>query len=361
MKLGEHILFFVSAIGVFNGLVLSLYIFLRKKARSLATVFLGIMLLAISIRVGKSVFVYFNHDLPRPYRQIGLSACFLIGPAVYYFFRAALLKPGSSFTSWKWVWAALAAIVVVGGLLVPYQTYPATWNNIVVYIIYLQWLGYLVAAGFLLRPVFKSLFSNGMSSLKTTEQLWLLIYVGNFIIYLIYLASLYGFTIGICTSGAVAFSLFLYLTVFFYLYGVKMQNLLQMQEEGQIVKPEKRKIADTDAQTWIGKLEKALAEKELYKDPNLKLNDLAQKINISTHQLSQLLNDNLGKSFSTYINEYRINEACKLITQDDRLSFEAIGYEVGYNSKSTFYSAFRKIKDTTPALFKEAIEKATAK
>ncbi len=74
MKLGEHILFFVSAIGVFNGLVLSLYIFLRKKARSLATVFLGIMLLAISIRVGKSVFVYFNHDLPRPYRQIGLSA-----------------------------------------------------------------------------------------------------------------------------------------------------------------------------------------------------------------------------------------------------------------------------------------------
>jgi AraC-type DNA-binding domain-containing proteins len=96
-------------------------------------------------------------------------------------------------------------------------------------------------------------------------------------------------------------------------------------------------------------------DKALYKDPNLKLNDLAQHINISMHQLSQLLNDNLGKSFSTYINEYRIAEACKLITTNERLTFEAIGYEVGYNSKSTFYAAFRKIKDMTPALYKESV------
>lgn len=103
------------------------------------------------------------------------------------------------------------------------------------------------------------------------------------------------------------------------------------------------------------KLEKAIIEKELYKDPNLKLNDLAKVVNISVHQLSQLLNDNLGKGFSTYINEYRINEACRLISGNDHLTLEAIGYEVGYNSKSTFYAAFRKIKDTTPALYKEKI------
>jgi YesN/AraC family two-component response regulator len=96
---------------------------------------------------------------------------------------------------------------------------------------------------------------------------------------------------------------------------------------------------------------------KLYKDPNLKLSDLAKKITISANLLSQLLNDNLGKSFSTYINEHRINEACKLISVNSPFTFEAIGYEVGYNSKSTFYAAFKKIKDTTPALFKESIEK----
>jgi AraC-like DNA-binding protein len=361
MNIGQQILFFISAIGAFNGVVLSLYIFLRRKGRSLTTVFLGIMLLAISIRVSSSIFQYFNLSQPKAYLQISLSACFLIGPAVYYFFRSALTNPVSSFSSWKPVWLILAGILVTSAFVIPYVTDP-TACDIAVYVIYTQWAGFLIATGFLLRPVFRTLFHNA-ASLKITEKLWLLIFAGNCIILLVYVVSMMNLTIikGMCVSGAVAFSLIMYLTVFFYLYGVKMENILQVQDPGQAIKPEKRRIAEADAQTWIRKLEKAIAEKELYKDPNLKLSDLAQKINISAHQLSQLLNDNLGKSFSTYINEYRINEACKLIIQDGRLSLEAIGYEVGYNSKSTFYSAFRKIKGTTPALFKETIEKAIVK
>lgn len=66
---------------------------------------------------------------------------------------------------------------------------------------------------------------------------------------------------------------------------------------------------------------------ELYKNPNLKLSDVASRMNISAHQLSQLLNDNLGKSFSTYINEYRIDDACEkskavLISRSKRLAMK---------------------------------------
>ncbi|MEF9479731.1 helix-turn-helix transcriptional regulator [Chryseobacterium sp. 1B4] len=93
---------------------------------------------------------------------------------------------------------------------------------------------------------------------------------------------------------------------------------------------------------------------ELYKNPNLKLSDVAFRMNISAHQLSQLLNDNLGKSFSTYINEYRINEACEKIENGSYLKIEEIGYEVGFNSKSTFFSTFKKIKNTTPLLYKQS-------
>jgi AraC-like DNA-binding protein len=126
------------------------------------------------------------------------------------------------------------------------------------------------------------------------------------------------------------------------LYSAKIENILQIHKTDPPDKPEKKKIAESDALVWIQKLESAIWDKELYKDPNLKLSGLAQKINISAHQLSQLLNDNLGKSFSTYINEYRINEACKLIATNDPLTFEAIGYEVGYNSRSMFYTAFKR-------------------
>lgn len=232
----------------------------------------------------------------------------------------------------------------------PLSTYPGIWNNIIVYIIYFQWLAYLVAAGFLLRNVIKSAYSNA-AGLHTTEKFWLMVFLGNWIVFLGYIVSWAGSLCGFYITGAISFSLMLYLTIGFSLYGAGFEY---MTLSG---KPEKRKIAEDDAMLWIEKLDKAVLENDLYKDPHLKLNDLARKINISGHQLSQLLNDNLGKSFSTFINEYRIREACKLIAANSRLTFEAIGYEVGYNSKSTFYAAFRKIKDTTPAIYKEGLEK----
>jgi AraC-like DNA-binding protein len=360
MSIGEQILFSVSALGAFNGFVLSLYLFSRKKTQSKASFFLAILLLALSIRVGKSVFLYFNPKLPKIYLQVGLSACFLIGPGLYYFFKSALLKVTQIPASWKWIWGIYAGIIVVGGIIVPYQVYPKIWNNIVVYIIYGQWMLYVAATGFLLGPVIKSFFKNA-SHLKAVEKFWLLVFVGNCAIFILYLLSLLQVHCGMYISGGVSFSLILYLTIIFYMYGAKVENLLTPQETEQPNRPEKRKIAESDAQVWIEKLEKAITRQQLYKDPNLKLNDLAKKVNISAHQLSQLLNDNLGKSFSTYVNEYRINEACKLITTDSHLTLEAIGYEVGFNSKSTFYTAFKKIKDTTPALFKESIEKIASK
>jgi AraC-like DNA-binding protein len=212
----------------------------------------------------------------------------------------------------------------------------------------------MAATGHLLKGILKALFV-APSGLNVTERFWL-VFSGNCIIFLVYLLSLAGLIRGMYISGALSFSFILYLTIFFYLYGVKIENILQIPDE-QPNKPEKRKIAGNEARVWMEKLEKAVLDGKLYKDPNLKLSDLAQKIPISANLLSQLLNDNLGKSFSTYINEHRINEACKLIALNSPFTFEAIGYEVGYNSKSTFYAAFKKIKDTTPALFKESIEK----
>jgi AraC-like DNA-binding protein len=91
-----------------------------------------------------------------------------------------------------------------------------------------------------------------------------------------------------------------------------------------------------------------MAEKQLYKNPNLSLQDLAQELSISSHQLSQFLNNNVGKNFTSFINEFRISEACRIIISNDKITLEAIGYDVGFNSKSTFFAAFKKHTGTTP-------------
>ena len=99
-----------------------------------------------------------------------------------------------------------------------------------------------------------------------------------------------------------------------------------------------------------------LLEKEkIYTDADLKLSDVASRMNILPHTLSQLLNDNLGKSFTSLINEYRVQEAKNLIQSNTHLKLESVGYDCGFNSKSTFYSAFKKIAGTTPAKYKESI------
>lgn len=354
MNIGQQILFFLSAIGAFNGLALGLYI-LGKKGKSIPYLLLGILLLAISSRVAKSVFIYFNPQLPKIYLQVGLSACFLIGPSLYYFFKAELGRVTVIPANWKWEWAILLGLLMAGGIF-PYQTYPWAWNHFVAQLIYVAWGAYMIATGFLLRRTLKS-FLVKRSGLNATEKLWLWIYGCNCVLYLVYLLALLRTINGIYIGGGIAFSSILYLTIFFFVKGSRMDELLTSPETISPNKPEKRKIADDDARIWAEKLGQVIMDKALYKDPNLKVNDLARAINIPAHQLSQLLNDNLGKSFSTYINEYRISEACKLINTMEHLTFEAIGYEVGFNSKSTFYAAFKKVMDTTPALFKETTVK----
>ncbi|NML24092.1 helix-turn-helix transcriptional regulator [Pseudoflavitalea sp. G-6-1-2] len=359
MSIGQQILFFISILGAFNGLVLGFYLLFSKKNRSLPSLLLAALLLVTSIRIAKTVFASFNPGLPKIWLQIGLSGCFLIGPALFFFYRSVFNKVTKVPVSWKWVWAGLLAIIFVAGAIVPYQTYPVIWNKYFAKIIYAEWTLFVLATTWIMIPSIKKFLARGVV-LNSSEKFLLLVFLGNFTIWFVYVVGLPKGLLGFCLAGALTLTLYLYITLIFYSSDKSVRNLLSGSEAEPPVKTEKRRIAEQDASIWMDKLEKAIHSKELYKDPNLKLNDLAQQINIPGHLLSQLLNDNLGKSFSTYINEFRIREACNLIVSNDRLTFEAIGYEVGYNSKSTFYTAFKKVTDTTPALFKESLENGNA-
>ncbi len=114
-----------------------------------------------------------------------------------------------------------------------------------------------------------------------------------------------------------------------------------------------KKISHDEAKNLIEKLAALMEDESLYKDANLKLSSVAKNLNILPHRLSQLLNDNIGKSFPAYVNEYRIKAAKKMILTHPHFGLEAIGYECGFNSKSTFYAAFKKYVGTTPAQYQK--------
>ncbi|GAB3331604.1 hypothetical protein GCM10027299_37410 [Larkinella ripae] len=349
MNTGKELLFFFSALGAFNGLVLGLFLLFFAQKKYVANYFLGALLLALGIRIGKSVFLYFDGKLPKIYLQIGLSACFFIGPLVYFFVSSAL-KPAEKIPkSWLWTLAGLTVLTLLIGLSFPYEGFPVYWNRYFARVIYLQWFGFLVAAGWVIRGLLGRFFIRSYR-MKPAETWIAMIFVGNGVIFLFYFTSLINAPFASYISGAIAFTLILYLMATLFFYRKNTDELFLLLP----VKPVAKKVNESDAGIWLTKLERVMTEKGVYKNPDLKLHDLSREIQISGHQLSALLNEHLGKNFTTYVNEFRIAEACKLMTTDPRFTLEAIGYEVGFNAKSTFFAAFKKSKGVTPATYQQA-------
>ena len=120
--------------------------------------------------------------------------------------------------------------------------------------------------------------------------------------------------------------------------------------------PEKysaKKIESDEVISLKLQLSALMGEQDLYKNSDMKLSDISVKIGVSSHKLSQFLNDNLGKSFATFLNEYRIEEAKKLLKENHKITFENIGFEAGFSSKSNFYTTFKKVVGQTPAQYQK--------
>ena len=343
MDLGKQLLFFFGALGTFNGVVLSLYFFFLTRKKLLSNYFLGAMILAMSISLSMSVFGYFNPLQSKIYAQIGNSASFFIGPFLYLFLKAATSGTNQMQRNWKFMLYGLSALVLLVGLIRPYEVLSSDWCKYIARTVYIQWFTFLASAGYGIKDKIVKFFEKDQT-LKAREKWLLTIYGGNLLIFGFYILSLSGAPFSTCINGAIVFSFMLYIAVFILLYRKKTDDLFQFIPE----KTTNRKLDPVMARLLIEKVDRTMAKEKIYKDPDLKLSSLARMVGISSHQLSQLLNDYLENNFTTYVNGYRIEDACILIAGNNKLTLESVGYEVGFNSKSTFFAAFKKHTGMTP-------------
>ena len=93
-----------------------------------------------------------------------------------------------------------------------------------------------------------------------------------------------------------------------------------------------------------------------YLNPSLTLRRLAEEIQMNTRDLSVLINQSLNKHFFDFINEYRIEEAKNILRNPSKKEFTILEilYEVGFNSKSSFNTAFKKHTGLTPTQFRKS-------
>lgn len=112
-------------------------------------------------------------------------------------------------------------------------------------------------------------------------------------------------------------------------------------------------------QIQFEKIHSNVVDQKMYLDPCLSLDNLAEKYQISSGHLSFLINNYAKNNFSDYINQFRVEQAKKLIgkKQYHNYTIVSIGLESGFNSKSTFYKAFKKFTQMSPSEFKKEAEK----
>lgn len=112
-------------------------------------------------------------------------------------------------------------------------------------------------------------------------------------------------------------------------------------------------LTDEEMERYKKRLIQTMEEEQTYSNPELTLGQLAEIVRTNTHTLSRVINEGYGKSFYDFINEYRVEAFNELLLSEASANetFLAIAFQVGFNSKTTFNRAYKKVTGTTPRSF----------
>lgn len=132
-------------------------------------------------------------------------------------------------------------------------------------------------------------------------------------------------------------------------------KLIDIKENKSEASYQKSGLNKDEAAFIENTLKNLMQNEQLYLDSELDLHALSKKVEVSTHKLSQVLNENLNKNFFDFVNEHRIQKVKELLSDpaNNQYKIISLAYDSGFNSKSTFYKLFRKFEGITPAQFRE--------
>ncbi len=114
-------------------------------------------------------------------------------------------------------------------------------------------------------------------------------------------------------------------------------------------------LSEQDAEHYVASLLAFMEEEQPYLRGDLTLGDLADKLSISAHNLSEVINTRLEKNFYDFVNGYRVQEVQRKLTNPSHKHFTimALAYDAGFNSKSAFNSFFKKSTGMTPSEYRK--------
>jgi AraC-like DNA-binding protein len=291
-----------------------------------------LLLLALcGLQLAHFVWLYLNQAWVEttPYRM----TLFAVAPT-FFLFSQPLLRPQSqSRIRLTQLWHALPVVTspwLPAGTALP--------------------LAFIVGAGYLLW------LARSLSALRNERA--------NFRLEIILLGGV--FVIAIAVSALGLFQTTLPEKLFFNLYAISIGAAFLLVQLTLGLRPQlsaevseaaqesysSSTLTNVDCDAILTLLDSRMQAERAYEDAELNLPHLAEKLGISAHQLSELMNTRLGKGFSRYLREQRINAAKTMLWDEPSASVLSVGLSVGFTSQSNFYEAFREIEGMTPGQYR---------
>jgi AraC-like DNA-binding protein len=123
------------------------------------------------------------------------------------------------------------------------------------------------------------------------------------------------------------------------------------------LKYRKSSLSEQNIDKYKKEIEKLLTEDKIFKNNGLSVQDMADKLGIPRQYLTEILNAHMKIGFQELLSQYRVEEFIKYLNDKDYRNYTlmAIANEVGFSSKTTFNTAFKKITGMTPSEYKKRI------
>jgi AraC-like DNA-binding protein len=241
-------------------------------------------------------------------------------------------------------------MIARGEVLLPLQV---KWLNIVLHVQILIYVAGTVAE---LRK-YRARLKNLYSSIETVNYNWIRsIFIGLFLLWCFNVLRFFSELADESMLRTIETILLFYFLMLIYFIFFKAMTYPQVFAGIEEKTMKRSFLSDSNRDQYMRQLIACMESEEPFLNPNLTIFDLAELSSIPHRALSELINSTLDKNFYDFINEYRVKKAQALLTDPakDNITILGILYEAGFNSKSVFNSAFKKITGITPSQYKTA-------
>jgi AraC-like DNA-binding protein len=341
----EILLVVISSAGLLHGVLFAFYLCVFKKKKTLTNLLLGLILVFMAFRIGKSVMMNFgDNELEPIFIFAGLAFLLLIGPLLRWYVL------GMTRSNFKFQKSFFIEIIPFGLIFLSSFFITKSWFDInnrtsiiifasVLLFIYLHLALYIFLSWKKVR-IIKRKEEDTKSQIAIFNWLKLLL-IGFAVIWISYVLNILDGTVPYII-GPIVYS------VVIYFLSYKAFELRVTEIDGNVFKQNNNLVL-------FNKISEFIINDKLYLESDISLSKLSGLVGETTQKTSATINQYAKRNFNDYINYYRIQEAKKLLSipENKKFTISSIAFDTGFSSLSSFNSAFKKFEGITPSSYRK--------